>query len=112
MVVILRHLTLEDYGPFTKLDIDLGDITIFVGRNNTGKSTALETIALLLSSINDFMLYAPKMSVDVLLGLGSKANYLINLRSNGGAAIISGDVIHQGVRRSVVVRAEAMVGVF
>ncbi|WP_054850530.1 AAA family ATPase [Vulcanisaeta sp. JCM 14467] len=104
MVIILRHLTLENYGPFTKLDIDLGDITVFVGRNNTGKSTALEAVALLLSSINGFMLYAPKTSVAMLSRLSSRANYLINLRSNSNIAVISGDVIHQGVRRSVMVR--------
>ena len=100
MVVTLKHLTLEDYGPFTKLDIDLGDITIFVGRNNTGKSTTLEAIALLLSSINSF-----KMGhINVPLNLGFKANYLINLRSNSKIAVISGDVVNQGMKHNIEVR--------
>lgn len=97
MVVILRHLALEDYGPFTKLDIDLGDITIFVGRNNTGKSTALEAVTLLLSLTNDFKISMYRLYTDVLFSLGRKANYLVNLRSNSGVVIISGDVVSQGV---------------
>ncbi len=98
----MRQLLLEDYGPFTRLDIELGDITIFVGRNNTGKSTALEAIELLLSSINDFKVATS--NIDVLSNLKSKSRYLINLRSSKGLAIISGDVVDQGVKHSIEVR--------
>ncbi|ADN49914.1 ATP-binding protein [Vulcanisaeta distributa] len=102
MVVVLRRLSLEDYGPFTKLDIELGDITIFVGRNNTGKSTALEAITLLLSSINNFRVITS--SIDVLSNLGLRSRYLINLRSNKGVAVVSGDVVSQGMKHSIEVR--------
>ncbi len=102
MVVVLRRLSLEDYGPFTKLDVELGDITIFVGRNNTGKSTALEAITLLLSSINNFRVITS--SIDVLSNLGLRSRYLINLRSNKGVAVVSGDVVSQGMKHSIEVR--------
>ncbi|GAB6948135.1 hypothetical protein JCM16161A_22650 [Vulcanisaeta sp. JCM 16161] len=88
---------LEDYGPFDKLDIELSDITVFVGRNNTGKSTALEATALLLSSVSDFKITTSESYVvDVLSELESKSNYLINLRSNRKVAVVSGDLISQG----------------
>ncbi|MGC8607524.1 MAG: ATP-binding protein [Vulcanisaeta sp.] len=98
MVVFLRHLTVEDYGPFSKLDIDLGDITIFVGRNNTGKSTALEAIVLLLSSIDSSRM------TDVLSKLSYKGRYLINLRSSKETATISGNIYSQGITNRVEVR--------
>lgn len=96
MVVVLRRLLLEDYGPFAKLDIELGDITVFVGRNNTGKSTALEATALLLSSVSDFKITTSEPHVDALSKLELKSNYLINLRSNRKVAVVSGDLISQG----------------
>ncbi|MEM1597997.1 MAG: AAA family ATPase [Pyrobaculum sp.] len=54
MVVRLLRFGVRRYGPFDELEVELGDVTIFVGRNNTGKSTALEAIALLLSATNNF----------------------------------------------------------
>ena len=98
MVVTLKHLTLENYGPFTKLDIDLSDITIFVGRNNTGKSTALEAITLLLSSFNetDFS--------EIISRLSEKADYLINLRSDRDIAFVKGNIVGQGVSNNVELR--------
>ncbi|MEZ0319873.1 MAG: AAA family ATPase [Pyrobaculum sp.] len=54
MAVKLIRFGVRRYGPFDELEVELGDVTIFVGRNNTGKSTALEAIALLLSATNKF----------------------------------------------------------
>ncbi|MGC8570392.1 MAG: AAA family ATPase [Caldivirga sp.] len=86
MVAILRHLSVEDYGPFNRLDVELGDITIFVGRNNTGKSTVLEAITLLLLSVNNFKIHlkVPGLSIDPLINFRAKGRYLVNLRSSRG----------------------------
>ena len=88
MVVILRRLTLKKYELFIKLSIDLNDISVFVGRNNTGKSTALETIELLPSSFD-------KSILSMIPRLKKKGKYL-NLRSDKSIAIVMRIVIRLG----------------
>lgn len=97
MVKVLSHLTIENYGPFNKLDIDLNDITIFVGRNNTGKTTALEAATLLLSSTNNF-----KDASDTTIiptHIKTKGKYLVNvLRDN---ATIEGTIIRDNEKHDL-----------
>ncbi|MGC9136906.1 AAA family ATPase [Caldivirga sp.] len=95
MVAILKHLSIEDYGPFNRLDVDLSDITILVGRNNTGKSTFLEAVTLLLLSVNNFNV--PKLPIDPLFTFRTKGKYMVNLRSGKRLALISGKVDRQGI---------------
>ncbi|WP_456328820.1 AAA family ATPase [Archaeoglobus sp.] len=38
------EITIENIGPITKADLDLGQITVIVGENNVGKSFVLKSI--------------------------------------------------------------------
>lgn len=42
----MRRILIENFGPISKANIELGDLTIFVGPQASGKTVALETIKL------------------------------------------------------------------
>lgn len=42
----MRHLKIENLGPFANVDISLGDLTFFVGPQASGKSITLEALKL------------------------------------------------------------------
>lgn len=43
----MKHLSIENFGPLGKVDIELGDLTFFVGPQASGKSITLETLKLI-----------------------------------------------------------------
>ena len=51
----IKNMLVLNFRGVKELDIALKPITIFVGRNNTGKSSALEALSLALSSTNGFI---------------------------------------------------------
>jgi predicted ATPase len=48
----LRHLSLKDFCGFRQLDLNLGDFACFVGPNGIGKTTILNAVSLLCSSLD------------------------------------------------------------
>ena len=46
----MRKLHIENFGPIGKLDIELGDFTILVGPQASGKTIALETLKLVMDN--------------------------------------------------------------
>ena len=79
----LRQIEIKGYRGIRKLTLDLDQqINIFVGRNNTGKSSILEAIMLAATAPN---LYRDALNNDLLQTirdrLGSKSiKYLINIK--------------------------------
>jgi predicted ATPase len=43
---MLTHLTIRNFKRFGRVDIELGDSVVFIGPNNSGKTTALQALAL------------------------------------------------------------------
>lgn len=43
----MKHLRIENFGPLGNVDIELGDLTFFVGPQASGKSITLETLKLI-----------------------------------------------------------------
>ncbi|MEB3779212.1 MAG: ATP-binding protein [Desulfurococcales archaeon] len=50
----VKRVTINNYRGIGEVSLELHPITIFVGRNNTGKSSIVEAIALVLSSSQGF----------------------------------------------------------
>jgi energy-coupling factor transporter ATP-binding protein EcfA2 len=48
----LRHLRLRNFRSYPTLDIELEDVTVVVGPNDSGKSSLLDAILCLLSPVN------------------------------------------------------------
>jgi ABC-type transport system involved in cytochrome c biogenesis ATPase subunit len=48
----LRHLRLKNFRSYPSLDIELEDVTVVVGPNDSGKSSLLDAILCLLSPVN------------------------------------------------------------
>ncbi len=47
----LRRLEIENFRGITKLDLRLGDTTVLIGENNTGKTAVLDALKFALRSI-------------------------------------------------------------
>ena len=45
----ISHLRIENFRCVRELDVDLEDTTVFIGANNSGKSSILEAIRIALS---------------------------------------------------------------
>jgi len=50
----LKEVEIKDFRAIASMKLELKGVNIIVGRNNTGKTSVLEAIALLLSSYNDY----------------------------------------------------------
>ena len=51
---LLKEVEIKDFRAIASMKLELKGVNIIVGRNNTGKTSVLEAIALLLSSYNDY----------------------------------------------------------
>ena len=89
----IKNLTLEN----------LGNINIFTGRNNVGKSTCLEAIALLSSGDNQFFDVLEKDIIDQILFQHSNSNlswdYITNVKSDS-ATLNSYELDSNGTKTS------------
>jgi len=47
----LRHLEIKNFRGITNLDLKLGDITVLIGENNTGKTAILDALKFALRSV-------------------------------------------------------------
>ena len=47
--LVLKHLSLTNYRNHSKFELDLGEITVLIGKNGTGKTNVLESIGVLSS---------------------------------------------------------------
>ena len=69
---MLLKLGLRNFKAFRDQSFDLAPITVFVGRNGTGKSSALQALAFLKqSSLAGEALYAGREGASALADLGS-----------------------------------------
>lgn len=53
---MLTHLSIENFKSLKNLSMDFGDINVLIGPNNSGKTSLLQTLALLKQSVNGFAL--------------------------------------------------------
>jgi len=54
-LLFIRHLTIERFRAIgNRIELSPGMVNILVGRNNTGKSSILDAVALIVSSLNDY----------------------------------------------------------
>ncbi len=53
-MVFLKNIMIKDFRAIGELQLELNRVNILVGRNNTGKTSILEAIALLLTSYNRY----------------------------------------------------------
>ena len=79
----LRRLQIENFRGIPKLDLELGDVTVLIGENNTGKTAVLEALRFALREVRsrrgcafkafDFHLAAaaaePSQSPPIIIGL-------------------------------------------
>ena len=80
---MIRWLTLTDFKGFHNQRFDLAPLTVFVGRNGTGKSSALQALALLKqSSLAGKALYTREESNGVLADLG-RFEDVVHMRDTG-----------------------------
>jgi len=47
----LRHLEIKNFRGITNLDLKLGDMTVLIGENNTGKTAILDALKFALRSV-------------------------------------------------------------
>jgi putative ATP-dependent endonuclease of OLD family len=47
--MFLTKVAVENFRGFSRLEVDLADLTVFIGENNTGKTSILDAIRILLS---------------------------------------------------------------
>ncbi len=75
----MKHLKIQNLGPIGKADIELGDLTFFVGPQASGKSLALESLKLIedrdsiietLDRYNYIIGHNPKRILNVYYGEG------------------------------------------
>ncbi|MHC1637257.1 MAG: AAA family ATPase, partial [Candidatus Nezhaarchaeales archaeon] len=53
----MLHISIKSFGPIKNAEIELAPLTIFIGKNSTGKSMLLYLIWTLLSTLPDFTLW-------------------------------------------------------
>ncbi|HDH07119.1 MAG TPA: DUF2813 domain-containing protein [Thermoproteales archaeon] len=87
-VSVLKEVNIQGYRAIDKFNLELSKVNVLVGRNNTGKSSILEAIAILLSSCHKFK---NPLTGESLLGYLAEIRggyqYLINVNST--CAIVS-----------------------
>ncbi len=78
----MKHLKIKNLGPIGSADIELGDLTFFVGPQASGKSLALESLKLIedrdsiietLDRYNYIIGHNPKRIPNVYYGEGMEA---------------------------------------
>ena len=47
----LRHIEIQNFRGITNLNLDLGDTTVLIGENNTGKTAVLDAIRFALRDV-------------------------------------------------------------
>src|SRR5437660_12481560 len=55
MTIVLTKLTITNFKGFEKVEIELGNPVVFIGPNNSGKTTALQALALWSIGLNRWM---------------------------------------------------------
>lgn len=100
----MKYAEIHDFRGIKNLTLEnLGDINIFTGRNNVGKSTCLEAIALLSSGDNQFFDVLGKDVIDQILFQRSNSNlswdYVTNVESDS-ATLISYELDSNGTKTS------------
>ncbi len=93
----ITDFALENFRLIRKLNFTPNRINIFVGPNNSGKSTILEGIALLATSINR---YNDSLDENVLSNLIKSKEYALRYLINTGAkfAEIRGEILNNNYR--------------
>jgi AAA15 family ATPase/GTPase len=94
-MVNLEHLTIQNFRGFDSLEIEgFSKINLFVGKNNSGKTSILEAIFLLIGMSNPTLPNSINkirgLGVNVSLGLAKQLKYLYhNLDTNSPPAFYS-----------------------
>ena len=103
---ILKKLFIKNYKGLKDISFETSEINIIVGRNNTGKSSILESIGLLLSSLNGFKDSLDHNIFDVILRAKSinSLRYLINF--DGTKALISANLLKDNSPTTLDVKLE------
>lgn len=89
---MIRHIEIEDFrGLSGKVLLDLAKLNIFVGRNNTGKSSILEAVSLSASCLNDYRdVLGKNLLEDILLREKRiKPEYMVNVHTRDRLAHIN-----------------------
>ncbi len=76
---MLSEVEISDFRAITSLRIPLTKINILVGRNNTGKTTVIEALALLLSSFNEYEDFIGRSILDLVAQHRGKPEYLVKM---------------------------------
>ena len=99
---MVNDVSLENFKGIEKLEIaDLSRINVFVGRNETGKSTILEALSLCLSVNDDYHDYLNRdILTDYILSKYSTFTNLIRIGSDHSTVAIDGntnvfEIIHE-----------------
>ncbi|MHA1710371.1 MAG: AAA family ATPase [Candidatus Baldrarchaeia archaeon] len=82
---LLRNIEIKDFRAIADVKLELNRVNVIVGRNNTGKTSILEALALLLTSYND---YKDALGNDVLKLVASRGGYTYLKRINAEMAVI------------------------
>ena len=76
---VLSEVEISDFRAIASLRIPLTKINVFVGRNNTGKTTIIEALALLLSSFNGFRDFVGNSILDLITQYRGGPRYLVRM---------------------------------
>ncbi len=89
---MIKHIEVEGFrGLSGKVSLDLAKLNIFVGRNNTGKSSILEAVSLSASCLNDYKdALGRNLLEDILLrDKKIKLEYIVNTHARDKIAHIN-----------------------
>lgn len=76
----LERVTIKNFRSISKLELPLRQINVLVGRNNTGKTTIIEALAILLSSFNNYQDFIGNNILNLVSRYRDNLQYLIKYR--------------------------------
>ncbi len=95
---MIKHIEVEGFrGLSGKVSLDLAKLNIFVGRNNTGKSSILEAASISASCLNDYRdVLGRNLLEDVLLREKKiKPEYIVNTHARDRSAYINANLSNE-----------------
>lgn len=105
---LLKEVEIKNFRAISSMKIPLNRITVFVGRNNTGKTSVLESIGLLLTSFTDFKDVSGNNLLELIWNHRGDLKYLVNL--NSVDASISGVLTDNTIIQTYIVRHVSKIG--
>jgi len=76
-----KKLYIENFRCIDKLEIPLNKINVFVGRNNTGKTSIIEALTLILTSLKKYKDVLGRDILDAILSQRGDPKYLVRINS-------------------------------